>query len=57
MRKQLLAWRDSREALLPLLQQSALLGEAQPLAEDLSVVAQAGLQALDYLDTSKAAPP
>jgi hexosaminidase len=57
VRKQLLAWRDSREALLPLLQQSALLEEDLPLAEDLSVVAQAGLQALDYLDAGKPAPP
>jgi hexosaminidase len=57
VRKQLLAWRDSREALLPLLQQSALLEEALPLAEDLSAVAQAGLQALDYLDAGKPAPP
>jgi hexosaminidase len=57
VRKQLLAWRDSREALLPLLQQSALLTETLPLAEDLSAVAQAGLQALDYLDAGKSAPP
>jgi len=57
VRKQLLAWRDSREALLPVLQQSALLTEALPLAEDLSAVAQAGLQALDYLDAGKPAPP
>ena len=57
VRKQLLAWRDSREALLPLLQQSALLEEALPLVEDLSAVAQAGLQALDYLDAGKPAPP
>jgi len=57
VRKQLLAWRDSREALLPLLQQSALLAEDLPLAEDLAAVAQAGLQALDYLDAGKPAPP
>jgi hexosaminidase len=57
VRKQLLAWRDSRDALLPLLQQSALLAEDLPLAEDLAAVAQAGLQALDYLDAGKPAPP
>jgi hexosaminidase len=56
VRKQLLAWRDSREMLLPLLQQSALLEEDIPLAEDLSLVARAGLEALDYLDTGKPAP-
>ena len=42
VRRQLLIWRDSREELLPLLQQSALLKEDIPLAEDLSAVARAG---------------
>ena len=56
VRRQLLIWRDSREELLPLLQQSALLKEDIPLAEDLSAVARAGLEALDYLDSGKPAP-
>jgi hexosaminidase len=56
VRKQLIAWRDSREELLPILQQSALLQEDIPLAEDLSAVAKAGLEALDYLDSSHPAP-
>jgi hexosaminidase len=54
--KQLVAWSDSREMLLPLLQQSALLVEVIPLAEDLSLVARAGLEALNYLDAGKPAP-
>jgi len=56
VRKQLITWRDSRAELLPLLQQSALLQEDIPLAEDLSAVAQAGLEALDYLDSCHPAP-
>jgi hexosaminidase len=56
VRRQLLTWRDSREELLPILQQSALLKEDIPLAEDLSAVARAGLEALDYLDSGKPAP-
>jgi len=56
VRKQLLTWRDSREELLPLMQQSALLEEDIPLAENLSVVARAGLEALDYLVAGKPAP-
>ena len=56
VRKQLLTWRDSREELLPLMQQSALLEEDIPLAEDLSAVARAGLEALDYLGAGKPAP-
>jgi hexosaminidase len=56
VRKQLKAWHDSRGELLPVLQQSALLQEDIPLAEDLSAVAQAGLEAMDYLDSGHAAP-
>ena len=56
VRKQLITWRDSRPELLPALQQSALLQEDIPLAEDLSAVAQAGLEALDYLDSGHPAP-
>jgi hexosaminidase len=56
VRKQLIAWRDSREELLPILQQSALLQEDIPLAEDLSSVARAGLEALDYVDSGHPAP-
>jgi hexosaminidase len=57
VRKQLITWCDSREELLPLLKQSALLEEDIPLAEDLSAVARAGLEALDYLDSGHPAPP
>jgi hexosaminidase len=56
VRKQLMTWRDSREELLPILQQSALLEEDIPLAEDLSAVARAGVEALDYLDSGHSAP-
>jgi hexosaminidase len=56
VRKQLILWRDSRGELLPILQHSALLEEDLPLAEDLSAVAKAGLEALDYLDSGKPAP-
>ena len=55
VRKQLVIWRDSRAELIPLMQQSALLQEDIPLAEDLSAVARAGLEALDYLDTGRPA--
>src|SRR5271157_219118 len=54
--KQLLTWRDNCEELLPLMQQSALLEEDIPLAENLSAVARAGLEALDYLGAGKPAP-
>jgi hexosaminidase len=56
IRKQLVVWRDSRQELLPMLGQSTLLLEDIPLAEDLSAVARAGLEALDYLDSGNPAP-
>jgi hexosaminidase len=56
IRKQLTLWRDNKAQLVPLIERSALLEEAAPLAEDVAALAAAGLQALDYLDSGKAAP-
>ncbi len=49
-------WRDSRSSLVPLMLKSRGLEEDIPLAEDLSAVAQAGLEALDYPDSDSPAP-
>jgi hexosaminidase len=57
IRRQLARWRDSAADLVPLMRQNALLEEDVPLAEDVSALAAAGLQALDYLDSGKPAPP
>jgi hexosaminidase len=56
IRKQLTAWRDNKAELLPLMQRSALLEEDIPLAEDVSALAAAGLEALDYLTSGKTPP-
>ena len=56
IRRQLTLWRDNKAALVPLIQRSALLEEAQPLVEDVSALAVAGLEALDYLDSGRPAP-
>lgn len=56
IRKQLTLWRDNKARLMPFIERSALLEEAAPLAETVSALAAAGLQALDYLDSGKAAP-
>jgi len=50
LRQQLALWRDNRAQVLPLLQASALLQEAVPLADHVAALASAGLEALDYLD-------
>ncbi len=56
IRKQLTLWRDTQAEMIPVMQRSALLKEAVPLAEDLAALAATGLQALDYLETGKKAP-
>jgi hexosaminidase len=56
IRKQLVIWRDNQAELIPLMWRSALLQEAVPLAEDVSALAVAGLEALDYLEAGKRAP-
>jgi hypothetical protein len=49
-------WRDNQTNLQPFETQSFLLNEIVPLSQDLSAVAAAGLQALDYLDRAERAP-
>ncbi|HEY6338746.1 MAG TPA: family 20 glycosylhydrolase [Candidatus Sulfotelmatobacter sp.] len=56
IKAQLTTWRDNDAKLQPLLSQSFLLQEIAPLSTNLSALANAGLQALDYLDKSQSAP-
>ncbi len=56
LRQQLILWRDNDLRLRPLLAQSFLLKEDAVLSQNLSAVAEVGLQALDYLQTGGAAP-
>ena len=56
IRKLLTTWRDNKSQLAPLMQSSELLQEDIPLADDVSALAAAGLQALDYITSGKAAP-
>jgi hypothetical protein len=50
------AWKDNSTHLKPLIGQSFLLKEIEPLTETLSESIETGLQALDYLD-SRQRPP
>jgi hexosaminidase len=56
IRTRLVGWRDNEAKLRPVLEQSFLLKELEPLSEDLSNLAAAGLLALDYLDKSTPSP-
>lgn len=56
IRKLLTEWRDNKSELMPLMQSSELLQEDIPLAADVSALAAAGIQALDYIGSGKSAP-
>ena len=56
IRNWLTVWRDNDARLHPLLDGSFLLQEDEPLSQSLSALGAAGLEALDYLDKSQAAP-
>ncbi|MGO9086723.1 MAG: beta-N-acetylhexosaminidase [Candidatus Sulfotelmatobacter sp.] len=56
IRAWLTSWRDNDGKLHPLLDQSFLLQEDIALSQNLSALGAAGLQTLDYLDKSQAAP-
>jgi hexosaminidase len=53
MERTLAKWRDARPAIEAITGRSAILREAEPLAAELSDLAQAGLEALAYLAESK----
>ena len=56
IRAHLIRWRDNDAKLHGVLDQSFLLKELEPLSEDLSTLAAAGLLALDYLDKATPSP-
>jgi hypothetical protein len=49
-------WRNNNASLQPATSQSFVLREAAPLSQNLSVVAAAGLNALDYLNHHERPP-
>ena len=57
LRRELVLWRDNRMRVMPLLQSSALLQEAVPLADEVFTVASAGLEALDDLESGRKPAP
>lgn len=56
IRETLQQWRDSQKELQKTVERSALLQEIVPLSQNLSGLAAAGLQAVDYLDRAEPAP-
>jgi hexosaminidase len=56
IRSWLTLWRNNDARLQPLLKQSALLEEDVSISQNLTMVAAAGLEALDYLDRQQAEP-
>ena len=56
IRAQLESWRDNHARLEPLIQNSFLLNEVEPVSLNLVSLGLAGLQALDYIDKGERAP-
>ena len=57
IREMLTHWRANRSVLVPLMARCPLLQEDIPLAEEVTTLAATGLEALDYLQSGKPAPP
>lgn len=56
MREWLREWKDNHQVLKPILDESALLTEIIPLSERVAALAEAGLQAVDAMETDLEAP-
>jgi hexosaminidase len=56
MRTLLSRWRDNQEDVRPMLGESFLLTEVEPISQNLSALGAAGLAALDYIDRGERAP-
>jgi hexosaminidase len=56
LRQRLAGWRDQYDALKPVLAESFLATEIEPLSRDVSAVAAAGLEALDSLESRRPVP-
>jgi hexosaminidase len=56
IRAMLTKWRDIDENLRPLAEKSSLVQEVTPISHNLSALATAGLQSLDYLDRGERPP-
>jgi len=57
VKKRLMEWRDNKVRLRPILEQSFLLKEIIPLSEDVASLAEAGLEAANYLESQVKASP
>jgi hexosaminidase len=56
VKRWLLQWRDNDQELAPVLEGNSLLKEIVPLSQTLHSVADAGLQAVDFLNHGRGAP-
>ncbi len=56
IREWLVEWRNNQAALKPVLEDSPMLDEILPLSEDVAALADAGIQAMDYLEKGQEAP-
>ncbi len=53
LKSMLRLWKDNHQKILPLIQQSPMLNEIEPLSANLSALAIIGLEAMDYRESGK----
>ncbi|MGC2718539.1 MAG: family 20 glycosylhydrolase [Candidatus Acidiferrales bacterium] len=56
IRSELTVWSQNHDQLQPLFKSSFIVAEAEPVSQNLSALANTGLQALDYIDKREPAP-
>jgi hexosaminidase len=56
IRKTLACWRDNERQVKPMLEQSFLLNELQPLSRNTGELSSRALQAMDYIESEQKAP-
>jgi hexosaminidase len=56
LREWLSKWRDNHKELKPILEDSPMLQEIIPLSEDTAALAEAGFQAMEYIEKDQEAP-
>jgi hexosaminidase len=56
LREQLTSWKDAAQNVQPMMRANSLLAGDVPVAEGVKALSEAGIQALDYLESGKTIP-
>ena len=56
VKRQLMKWRENRAGLAPMIRQSALLREVEAISDGVALLASAGLEALEVIQSGQTPP-